>query len=442
MTAKFDPAKHPRDHAGTPTGGRFAKMARPDAVTNLTEPCGDDPHGDTLRAELEPWGPIPDPEPGQTLKDGTPTGETFADAYVTYFRPVLEWDDTHPESDRTAHLTDEDILNLAGIGEANLGRFRGVDLTRDERTGDPVIEVYARNGSGNREHSGTGPEGPGCGCTGCTQTYTIPSLPTYIDDEDDDWDPTYVTIRFRPTSPDEADAILQLRERVIDVETRRYLHDTILAGQKAPWDVLTPASHYDPAVAGAARDTARRERDRFASATRAATEYATAHRTLTGHAWDTDLSTVRTSEGDPLSYGVILSATRWQSSLKDAARHRQTAREAADTLTAITAESAHLAGHLNRNETPTLRRLVDERVTELETALQESQTRAKDASDRGAVHQSRFETEQGQADRHAAAAHDDAQRARARTERLEWVTSWPGDPAGCPAAPGYVPGTV
>ncbi len=90
------------------------------------------------------------------------------------------------------------LLGLAGFDSvSDVGRFR--DAYVDCDSGEPLIAIYTRNGGGNRDHwNDEAEEGRECGCTGCTITYALPSLPGYVRDEDDDFDCTYCTVWFRP----------------------------------------------------------------------------------------------------------------------------------------------------------------------------------------------------------------------------------------------------
>lgn len=81
--------------------------------------------------------------------------------------------------------SDRSVL-LAVIGFPDVGRYRDAWVEKDE--GGPVLAVYTRNGGGNRE----------------SYSDVIDDLqnhPQYLSDEDDDYDCTYATFRFRV--PDE-----------------------------------------------------------------------------------------------------------------------------------------------------------------------------------------------------------------------------------------------
>ena len=96
------------------------------------------------------------------------------------------------------------LLAAVGLTKGGVGRFRSVWLEMcDDK---PVIAVYTRNGGGNREHYNWDSDKPNsagdsCFCTGCTITHHLPKNKYYIGDEDDSFDCTYATVRFR--LPDE-----------------------------------------------------------------------------------------------------------------------------------------------------------------------------------------------------------------------------------------------
>jgi hypothetical protein len=99
------------------------------------------------------------------------------------------------------------VLAALGLTPSDVGRFR------DAGVAEGKCYVYTRNGGGNREHySYDDPpveEGPGCDCTGCVMTYSIPSLPYYVCDEDDEYDNTYATVWF-DFPPEYADGLARL----------------------------------------------------------------------------------------------------------------------------------------------------------------------------------------------------------------------------------------
>lgn len=97
------------------------------------------------------------------------------------------------------------LLAMLDIDQSNgnwsSGRFRDAYLNSD----GTEIEIYTRNGGGNREHWDfsypDNTEGEECPCPGCKLTYRLPKHPNYIRDYDDDYDVTYAYIVF--SVPDE-----------------------------------------------------------------------------------------------------------------------------------------------------------------------------------------------------------------------------------------------
>lgn len=85
---------------------------------------------------------------------------------------------------------------VALLGNPKVGRVRDAWVEKGER--GPVIAVYTRNGGGNRDHSGDGPAGIECDCTGCIAQYQLPAHSQYIRDADDAFDSTYATFYFKP----------------------------------------------------------------------------------------------------------------------------------------------------------------------------------------------------------------------------------------------------
>lgn len=85
------------------------------------------------------------------------------------------------------------------LGSPEPGRFRDAWVEKGD-DGEPVIVIYTRNGGGNRE----------CYChdhpeVGCLEKVIedLQAHPLYLSDEDDDFDGTYATFRFR--CPDDAE---------------------------------------------------------------------------------------------------------------------------------------------------------------------------------------------------------------------------------------------
>ena len=128
-------------------------------------------------------------------------------------------DQPEPE---TRHTVASDI-----IGDQDPGRLRGtpeVKLAAEARdpdgfdprdhglnSGDPVVEIYTRNGGGNREcyHDGGGYEP---GCTGCIMD-EFPEHPRYVADFDDGFDSTYATIILSVPEDQKAHALSVMDDR-------------------------------------------------------------------------------------------------------------------------------------------------------------------------------------------------------------------------------------
>jgi len=108
------------------------------------------------------------------------------------------------------HGTNRDaplVLALLDREPGDFGRFRDAWVERSAEGGIRLV-VYTRSGGGNRTHSDEDAEpGPRCGCSGCTMTHVVPTHPLYLEDRDDDRDPSYATIYFRV--PDDAEATLE-----------------------------------------------------------------------------------------------------------------------------------------------------------------------------------------------------------------------------------------
>jgi hypothetical protein len=87
------------------------------------------------------------------------------------------------------------ILGLDVEGGTPTGRFRDIHVNED---GSRIV-LLTRNGGGNREHwdfSYENPEGEGCACPGCIQSYVLPKHPNYVRDWDDDFDSTFAHTEF------------------------------------------------------------------------------------------------------------------------------------------------------------------------------------------------------------------------------------------------------
>lgn len=215
-----------RQPKGVPVGGQFASTAHDEAGITLTR----------ILPELAPYGDIPAPLESQTLENGSPAEATFEESYRAFFRALDEHEATHGPYETQKSISEGDILDLAGIGDANLGRHRGTFLERDEDTGDPVIVVHTRNGGGNRECYQDDCDGA---CTGCIQTDAIPALPTYLRDADDDGDSTYANNYFRPVDPEAGLAALEAEEKRINLNRLDFYRTAITDGSQPPWVVLS-----------------------------------------------------------------------------------------------------------------------------------------------------------------------------------------------------------
>jgi hypothetical protein len=227
--------KSARQPKGIPVGGQFAATAHDESAIALPAPPRALP-------ELEPYGEIPAPLDGQTLETGEPAAATFEDSYRAFFAPLDEHEADHGPYTAPTPLSEGEILNLAGIGDVNLGRHRGTYLERDENTGEPVIVVHTRNGGGNRECYQDDCDGQ---CTGCVQTDAIPALPTYLRDEDDDGDSTYANNYFRAVDPAAGLAALEAQEKRETLQRLQYFRDAIASGKQPPWAVLSPVRGQD-----------------------------------------------------------------------------------------------------------------------------------------------------------------------------------------------------
>lgn len=214
-----------RQPKGIPVGGQFAAIAHSEAGLTLMP---------ARPAELEGYR-IPAPREGQAFADGSPvTSGTFEDAYREFFRTLDEYEAEHGEFKLEPGPSEGELQELAGLQGVNLGRERGTALEEDEN-GDPVIVVHTRNGGGNRECWRDDCDGT---CTGCIQTDVIPSLPTYLRDEDDEGDSTYANNYFRPVDAEAAKAVLAATKRQEGLHLRSYLRKAIGEGKAAPWEIL------------------------------------------------------------------------------------------------------------------------------------------------------------------------------------------------------------
>src|SRR5699024_12456758 len=79
-------------------------------------------------------------------------------------------------------------------------------------SGDPVAEIYTRNGAGNRECYHEGDSDYEAGCTGCIMD-GLPEHPQYVADFDDSFDSTYATIILSVQEDQKAHALSVMGDR-------------------------------------------------------------------------------------------------------------------------------------------------------------------------------------------------------------------------------------
>jgi len=148
------------------------------------------------------------------------------------------------------------LLEAISLNREQVGRFRDAYLEHYGQDNQLVITIYTRNGGGNRDcwcrndpkygqegckhhdikeevdeleevklgglisYKRTGkrvmatrhvceePNSISCACPGCTVNYRLPKHPLYLMDEDEEFDSTYASIRFR--IPEEFKPIAEL----------------------------------------------------------------------------------------------------------------------------------------------------------------------------------------------------------------------------------------
>lgn len=124
-------------------------------------------------------------------------------------------------------------LAVAGLRKEDVGRFRHSWLERDEVSGEVLVALYTRNGGGNRAEcwhesgiydepctvalSHEIPEGGQC-CPACVANVLLPGLPNFVRGEDDDFDRTYRTERFRPLDGVPDDLLAQAVDGTVDMD--------------------------------------------------------------------------------------------------------------------------------------------------------------------------------------------------------------------------------
>lgn len=181
---------------------------------------------------------IPDPGLDEALAQHGLSASEFDElqqAWDEHFAPLR---DPRPEDTRSATL---DVLDVE-----EFGRMRsGPDLTVNEDH-SVDIEVFTRNGGGNRE----------CYCEDevhdddCLAEINdeISESPYYVEDYDDDFDPTYATFVFRVPPGDEAQRLIAAE--ATDAQAQQYdrlcrQRDRMLSGQVPPWHLMADPEHID-----------------------------------------------------------------------------------------------------------------------------------------------------------------------------------------------------
>ena len=81
-------------------------------------------------------------------------------------------------------MSEKEILNLLGLKEGDISRYRGCDVIGDE------IVIYARTGGDNRNYY---------------SNEKLTQNPYYLYDEDDDYDETYANYYFSVPTKEKAD---------------------------------------------------------------------------------------------------------------------------------------------------------------------------------------------------------------------------------------------
>lgn len=398
--------QHSRQPKGVPTGGQFAATAHEESALTLTPPAPSLPG-------LEPYGKIPAPLAGQTLETGEPAAATFEDSYRAFFTPLDEHEAVHGPYTAPTPLSEGEILDLAGIGDVNLGRHRGTYLERDEHTGEPVIVVHTRNGGGNRECWQDDCDGQ---CTGCIQTNVIPALPTYLRDEDDEGDSTYANNYFRPLDPTAGLAALEARERNEKLSRLLYFREAITAGKQPPWAVLSPVrGQEDRQKVYAELNKKRQEANQNAQSRRTAEAVFAALENETPMP-QTNLWRI------PNEYYSYNTALKYRDQHNTEARE---ARQAADTL----------AAEMKQPLPPATKALVEREFTKLDNDASKHEQQAAEnratIESAGGVMRTWARTLKELADK----ADTSVEAAEATLKDFDWAASYPGDAADCPPRP-------
>ncbi|ACL42164.1 hypothetical protein Achl_4213 (plasmid) [Pseudarthrobacter chlorophenolicus A6] len=394
-----------RQPKGVPVGGQFAATAHNESGVTLAAPR-------SSISELAAYGEIPAPLEHQTMADGSPAEASFEESYRAFFRPLDDHEAVHGPYEPDPSLSEGEILELAGIADANLGRHHGTYLERDEDSGDPVIVVHTRNGGGNRECYSDPCDGT---CTGCIQTDAIPALPTYLRDTDDEDDRTYANNYFRPLDAAAGLAALEAQERRTKLNELTYYRKAITEGTQPPWVVLSP-------VRGKA-DRARiyRELERARQSARNDSQ-----RRGTADAVLAALENGTPMPGMGSMMRVPVERSRYDSALKFHKLHTaegQVAREAADTLAAemkqpLPPATASLVGREHAKLTEEAARH-EEQAAENEAKLEVT----------SAVMRTWAWSVKEQADKTDAEVEAAAQ----KLKDFDWSESYPGPADECPA---------